>query len=203
MNDPEQNRTRLRAEMSARRAALGAAARIAAAEAVARSLEQLPEFMVDPAVAGYWAIRGELPLNLVVASLRGRGQHYYLPVLDDGASRTLRFAEYRTGDPLKANRYGIPEPRCATIEARDLDVVLLPLLAFDARGNRLGTGGGFYDSTFSYLRERSDVAKPLLVGVGYAFQQVDALLAEAWDVPLDYIATDETLLDCRNGPALT
>ena len=196
-------RSKLRAEMSARRAALGAAERIAAAEGVVRSLESLPEFMVDANVAGYWAVRGELPLNLVVASLHSRGQHYLLPVLDGDSPRGLRFAKYRTGDALKSNRFGIPEPRNAvTLDARQLDVVLLPLLAFDTRGHRLGTGGGFYESTFSFLRERSAPAKPLLVGIGYAFQQVESLSSESWDVPLDYVATERELIDCRElGPA--
>ena len=73
---------------------------------------------------------------------------------------------------------------------------VLPLLAFDGRGNRLGTGGGWYDTTFSFLREQPRPARPLLVGVAYAFQQVDALPAESWDVPLDYVATDTALVDC-------
>ncbi len=191
-------RTRLRAEMSARRAALSAAERIAAAEGMARSLERLPEFMVDANVAGYWAVRGEVPLNLVVASLHSRQQSYFLPVLDENASRTMRFAEYRTGAALKPNRFGIPQPSDATrIDARQLDVVLLPLLAFDRRGNRLGTGGGFYDTTFSFLRDRKEVGKPLLVGIGYAFQQVESLPSESWDVALDYVATDRELIDCN------
>ena len=180
--------------------ALGAAERINAAEGVARSLEQLPEFMVDANVAGYWAVRGELPLNLAVASLHSRGQHYLLPVLDENSPRCLRFARYRTGDALKSNRFGIPEPRNAVrIDARQLDLVLLPLLAFDARGNRLGTGGGFYDTTFSILRDRPAPAKPLLVGIGYAFQQVESLTAENWDVALDYIATERELITCFDG----
>ena len=191
-------RIRLRAEMSARRAALSAADRIAAAEGVARSLERLPEFMVDANVAGYWAVRGEVPLNLAVASLHSRGQHYFLPVLDANTPRSLRFAEYRTGDVLQPNRFGIPEPQdSAPIDAQRLDVVLLPLLAFDKRGNRLGTGGGFYDTTFSFLRDRKQVAKPLLVGIGYAFQQAESLSAENWDVALDYVATDSELIDCN------
>ena len=183
--------------MSARRAALSAAERIAAAEGVARSLERLPEFMVDANVAGYWAVRGEVPLNLAVASLHSRGQHYFLPVLDENTPRLLRFGEYRTGAALQPNRFGIPEPQDTLIDAQQLDVVLLPLLAFDKRGNRLGTGGGFYDTTFSFLRDRKDVAKPLLVGIGYAFQQVESLAAEDWDVALDYVATDRELIDCN------
>ena len=194
-------RAKLRADMAARRTALGAPARIAAAEGVMRSLEQLPEFMVDPDIAGYWAVRGEVPLNLAVARLASRGQHYFLPVLDDSVPRTLRFAEFVAGTALEPNRFGIPEPHeTATVPADQMDVVLLPLLAFDARGNRLGTGGGWYDSTFSFLREQARPARPLLVGVAYAFQQVEALPVESWDVPLDYIATDTALIECIAEP---
>ena len=183
--------------MAARRTALSAAERISAAEGVARSLERLPEFMVDANVAGYWAVRGEVPLNLAVASLHSRGQLYFLPVLDEHAPRTLHFIEYRTGAALTPNRHGIPEPQSgAKLDAPQLDIVLLPLLAFDTRGNRLGTGGGFYDATFAFLRDRITPRKPLLVGIGYAFQQVESLPAEHWDVPLDYIATDRDLIDC-------
>ena len=189
-------RSKLRSGMAARRTALGAAERIAAAEGVTRSLERLPEFMVDANVAGYWAVRGELPLNLVVAGLHSRGQHYFLPVLD--GPRALRFAEYRTGATLQPNRFSIPEPRDGPVlEAAQLDVVLLPLLAFDARGNRLGTGGGFYDTTFSFLRGREHASTPLLVGIGYAFQQAESLSAENWDVALDYVATERELIDCN------
>lgn len=191
------HRKRLRADMAARRTELGASARIAAATSVMHSLELLPEFMVDANVAGYWAVRGEVPLNLAVARLSSRGQRYFLPVLDESAPRTLRFAEFVAGAPLAPNRFGIPEPSdIETISAQQLDVVLLPLLAFDARGNRLGTGGGWYDTSFSFLREQPRPARPLLVGVGYAFQQVDALPVESWDVPLDYVATDRGLIDC-------
>jgi 5-formyltetrahydrofolate cyclo-ligase len=199
MQSPQDQTTRamLRADMAARRATLGAAARIAAATSVMRSLEQLPEFVVDPNVAGYWAVRGEVPLNLAVARLASREQHYFLPVLDESAPRRLRFAEFTAGAALVPNRFGIPEPRDThTISAQQLDVVLLPLLAFDARGNRLGTGGGWYDPTLSFLREQARPARPLLVGIGYAFQQVEALPAESWDVPLDCIATENGLIDC-------
>jgi 5-formyltetrahydrofolate cyclo-ligase len=202
VNDLPQDRIRLRAAMAAQRVALNAAQRIAAAEGVARSLERLPEFMVDPNVAGYWAVRGEVPLNLAVASLHSRGQKYFLPVLDQSTPRLLRFAEYKTGAALQPNRFGIPEPQdAALIDARRLDLVLLPLLAFDARGNRLGTGGGFYDTTFASLRDRKGAAKPLLVGVGYAFQQVESLPFEEWDVALDYIATERELIECRTEHA--
>lgn len=191
------NRTLLRARMSVRRSELAARQRVAAAAGVLHSLERLPEFMTDPRVAGYWAVRGELPLNLAVASLQRRGQGYFLPVL--GTARQLRFAEYEGGAALRSNRFGIPEPDVPVTEyraPRELDVILLPLLAFDRQGGRLGTGGGWYDASFAFLRDVPRPATPLLVGVGYAFQEVDAIPVEGWDVDLDYIATDAELIAC-------
>lgn len=192
------SRALLRARMSVRRNELEARQRVEAAAGVLHSLEKLPEFLTDANVAGYWAVRGELPLNLAVASLARRGQYYFLPVLDEG--RRLRFAEYRNGAALRSNRFGIPEPEIPPAEPReprDMDVILLPLLAFDRHGHRLGTGGGWYDTTLAFLRDSPRPAAPLLVGIGYAFQEVGAIPAETWDVRLDYIATDAELIACH------
>lgn len=196
MND---GRDLLRARMAVQREELDAKQRITAAAGVLRSLEMLPEFMVDTRIAGYWAVRGELPLNLAVASLARREQHYFLPVL--GTTRQLFFAEYATGTAVTHNRFGIPEPAVPAdrrLAPQDVDVILLPLLAFDRLGHRLGTGGGWYDSSLAFLREGPRPATPLLVGIGYAFQEVEAIPTEPWDVDLDYIATDAELIAC--GP---
>ncbi len=193
----DDERKTLRSELRERRRQLGAADRLAAAAAVVQSLERLPEFLTDPRVGGYWAIDGELPLHNVVAALRTRGQQYFLPCL--AGPRLLRFAAWRPGIHLEANRYGIPEPAGAdvgTIDGARLDVVLVPLLGFDRRGWRLGYGGGYYDTTFAALRERSAVASPVLVGIGYAAQELERITPAAWDVRLDYVATEAELIDC-------
>ena len=193
-----ESRALLRARMSARRNELDAKQRIAAAAGVLESLESLPEFVIDANVAGYWAVRGELPLNLAVASLTRREQQYFLPVL--GQARQLRFAEYREGARLQGNRFGIPEPEVPTEAlqtAGDMDVILLPLLAFDRKGHRLGTGGGWYDSSLAFLGNELRPARPLLVGIGYGFQEVEAVSIEPWDIDLDYVATDAELIACR------
>lgn len=196
------SRALLRARMSVRRNELDARQRIAAAAGVLRSLETLPEFMTDANVAGYWAIRGELPLNLAVASLRRRAQRYFLPIL--GPAHLLRFGEYAEGGRVTGNRFGIPEPEvpaAALREARDMDVILMPLLAFDRAGHRLGVGGGWYDRSLAFLRGRAEPAQPLLVGIGYAFQEAASIDAESWDVDLDYVATDAELIACRTSAA--
>ena len=196
-----ESRGLLRARMSVRRNELDARQRVAAAAGVLHSLENLPEFMTDANVAGYWAVRGELPLNLAVASLTRREQRYFLPVL--GEARQLRFAEYREGVPLRGNRFGIPEPDVAPEAlqtAADMDVILLPLLAFDRKGHRLGTGGGWYDASLAFLGNESRPIRPLLVGIGYTFQEVEAVPIQPWDIDLDYVATEAELIACRTDP---
>lgn len=171
-------------------------ARMLAAQGLRRSLESLPAFIQARRLAGYWACAGEIPLNLALAGLQRRHQQYFLPRL--AGERQLAFAGWNPGDDLVTNRYSIPEPtaQADTLPARDLEVVLVPLLAFDDLGNRLGTGGGFYDATFAFLGEGVRPARPLLIGVGYGFQQVERLEPQSWDVPMDAIATDEKLIHC-------
>jgi 5-formyltetrahydrofolate cyclo-ligase len=192
-----EQRPALRKTLRERRAAVPASERIAAAQALVAQLEQVPEFMTDRRIGGYWAVDGELPLMALMGGLRARGQVYYLPVV--GAGRQLRFAAWRPGDPIATNnRYGIPEPVCAPADLLapgELDVVVVPLLGFDRRGHRLGFGGGYYDRSFAYLHGRTDVGKPVLIGVGYALQEVDALDVQPWDVHLDYVATERELID--------
>ncbi|MGB0132494.1 5-formyltetrahydrofolate cyclo-ligase [Dokdonella sp.] len=187
----------LRASLRERRKALTAAERIAAAEGVASSLAQLADFIVDELIAGYWAIDGELPLHVVVGQLSQRGQRYCLPRIS--GPRELSFVPWSAGAELESNRYGIPEPVCTEqdlLAPQALDIVLVPLLGFDRMGHRIGYGGGYYDASFSFLRDRAEAERPLLVGIGYAAQQLDAIETEEWDVKLDYIATEKELIDC-------
>jgi 5-formyltetrahydrofolate cyclo-ligase len=197
MSNAAGDRAAWRKHLRAMRAKLNASERMAAADALAATLEQLPEFLVDRRIAGYWAVAGEMPLHAAYASLRKRDQHYYLPVIDD--SDTLQFAVWKPGAALRHNRYGIPEPEVASaqlLQPTGLDVVLLPLLGFDRGGNRLGMGAGYYDRSFGFLREARRPAPPVLVGIGYHFQEMPGLASEPWDVRLDFVATDRELIAC-------
>ena len=104
----------------------------------------------------------------------------------------------RFSDPrrrVEANRFGIPESIAAELlEATSLDVVLLPVVAFDRLGHRLGTGGGYYDRTFAFRQGSS--SPPLLIGIAYAFQEVDAIEVAAWDVDLDWVVTEREAIEC-------
>ena len=174
-----------RAALRARRRAIPASSRIAAAERLAR---QLLPLLPAGHVAGYWAVDGELPLHVLQLQLPAQCS-YCLPVLRE-PDQALRFAPWRSGDALVANRFGIPEPDVppqALLQARDMAAIVMPLTGFDAAGHRLGMGGGWYDRTLAFRREGS--APPLLIGVGFDEQQVDALPVQPWDVPPDIICT--------------
>lgn len=196
MDAPAQRRE-LRQRLAEQRRALSPAERIAAAQGLRRSLEQLPEYFTDARVAGYWASHGELPLNLVIPPLANRGQQFLLPVI--GRGKRLHFAPWQSGDAVQPNRYGIPEPAAPgeLLEPFQLDLVLVPLLGFDRRGRRLGHGGGYYDRSFAFLNEQVRPTEPLLVGIAYAFQELPEVDEEDWDVPLDFVATERELIDCH------
>lgn len=195
MSDP---RDRLRREIRKRRAALPAATRIEAADALAERIAELPELITDDRIAGYWAVHGELPLHRVVTAMVRRGAQYHLPVVCDG--QRLRFAPWAPGKPLVPNRFGIPEPAIKNSRAAaapdTMELVLVPLLAFDRRGNRLGSGAGYYDRSFAFLRAGERPREPLLVGIAYGFQEVEQLQPQPWDVKLDFVCTEDELIEC-------
>lgn len=195
MTAPSDARTRLRADMRQRRLALPARERMVAAEALATHLRALPEMEEAGYVAGYWAVQGEISLHALLSP--APGFVYCLPCLT--VDHRLRFAPWRFGDALVQNRYGIPEPDLMSeslLAPQDMQAVLVPLTAFGACGTRLGAGGGYYDRSFAFLREQPRPARPLLIGVGYDFQEAPELAAESWDVPMDLIVTDARVLRC-------
>ena len=182
------DRDQLRRELRARRRELPAAQRIAAADALAARLLDLPFAPERGYVAGYWAMDGEIALHAWQLRL-SRGCVYCLPVLGDGD--TLRFAPWRPGDALATNRFGIPEPDVeptSALPASEMALVAMPLVGFDANGTRLGMGGGWYDRSFAF--RQTSPAPPWLVGVGFEAQRMDKIDVEAWDVRADAICTE-------------
>lgn len=183
-----QDRATLRARLREQRRALPAAQRIAAAQALAGRLLDLPFAPQQGYVAGYWAMDGEIALHAWQVALPP-GVSYCLPVLHQG--RRLRFAPWRSGQPLAQNRYGVPEPQVepeALLPPEAMHLVALPLVGFDTAGQRLGMGAGWYDRSFAF--RRASPAPPWLVGVGFALQRLEAIEPAPWDVALDAICTE-------------
>ena len=189
----------LRQQLRQRRRALPAAERIAAADALAERLLALPFAPQQGYVAGYWAMDGEIALHRWQLSLPS-GVHYCLPMLHE---RTLRFAPWRPGQALSANRYGIPEPDIDPADAlppEAMALVVAPLVGFDQAGHRLGMGGGWYDRSFAF--RHSQTPPPWLVGVGFSVQQVETLPVQDWDIPVDAVCTESaTHFSAESFPA--
>ena len=183
-------RGQLRRRIRRQRRALPAHRRAALAGALARRSDTAPLWLHSNRIGCYWAVDGEMDLYPLIKKLWARGKSVYTPVL---RGPRLWFLPLRPDSRLRKNRFGIPEPIAgpgARCPPRWLDVVMMPLVAFDLRGNRLGMGGGYYDRTFAYLRERRYLRKPVLIGVAYEFQRLPRLAVAPWDVPLAGVATE-------------
>lgn len=127
------------------------------------------------------------------------GKHVYLPVLSSDRHGRLEFARYLPDSRMLPNRFNIPEPQVvpgSLVSARALDLALTPLVGFDSTGGRLGMGGGYYDRTFAFLRNRRHWKKPHLIGLAYDFQRVSHLERKAWDVPLEAVVTETGIRLC-------
>ena len=157
---------------------------------------RLPAFLNSRRIACYLANDGEIDPRFIIATAWKLRKQVYLPVLSPFLSK-LYFAPYRSGMAMSKNRYGIDEPTCRPVEwvtAWQLDLMLLPLVAFDDNGNRLGMGGGFYDRTLAYRRSRTRSLRPKLIGLAHELQREEQLNTNSWDIPLDMIATEQRII---------
>jgi 5-formyltetrahydrofolate cyclo-ligase len=186
----------LRTQIRAARRALPPDQQRRAADSLVRHVSRLPCFVNSQRIALYYPDNGEIDPTGLLQLAWSMKKSCYLPVLHHVNGNRLRFALVRPGTRLVKNRYGIPEPEHGPrqwLMARQLDLILLPLVAFDAQANRLGMGGGYYDLTLSFLRHRSLWKRPRLLGAAHELQKVDRLTTEPWDVPLDGVVTDKAL----------
>jgi 5-formyltetrahydrofolate cyclo-ligase len=196
---PDAARRSLRAGLVARRRAVSPGERAHASRLVAENVERFLHLKSHWRIAAYAALPWELDAGPLIERARGRGCRIYLPRIDrPRSSRAMRFLELR--GPLKRNRLGIDEPDdTPALGARWLDMVFLPLVGFDRFGLRLGTGGGFYDRAFAFRHARKSWHAPRLIGLAYAFQEVERITPAAHDVPLDAVITEKGILRCATG----
>ncbi|MBI5041761.1 MAG: 5-formyltetrahydrofolate cyclo-ligase [Gammaproteobacteria bacterium] len=182
--------------MRAARRALTEHERWQCAHDCARHLLNHHAFRNARRIAAYLPADGELDTAPLIERAWEMGKRVYLPVLLPHGENRLWFARYTPDTHLVDNRFGIPEPaRAAHTRASPLalDLVLTPLVAFDAHGHRLGMGGGFYDRSFAYLRHHTRWLRPRLIGLAYDFQRHARLPSQPWDVPLHAVVTDRHL----------
>lgn len=186
------DRQDIRSHIRHLRQSLSAEQQQTAAEQVAEHALNFVPIQQAQSVAIFLSVDGELNTRPLIAKLWQQKKQVYLPVLHPFSRGQLLFLRYQPDTPLQTNRLRIPEPALNILNLRplsELDVVLMPLVAFDHHGQRLGMGGGFYDRTLQNWRQQRFTP----IGLAHDCQQVDALPVAEWDVPLSALITPSKL----------
>jgi 5-formyltetrahydrofolate cyclo-ligase len=193
MSEVQTAKAELRREMIARRDALPADVRSAVAEAIAARPSPVAA-APGAIVSGFMPMKGEINPLPLMKTFSGRGARLALPVIA-GRGRPLVMRAWNFGEPLVSGVWGIREPPVQAAEVEP-DIVLVPLVAFDRAGRRLGYGGGYYDLTITRLRAR----KPIVaMGIAYAVQEIAEVPAAPHDAALDLVLTEREIIDLRGG----
>jgi 5-formyltetrahydrofolate cyclo-ligase len=182
--------------MRARRATQSPDEQIRAAARLATHVTRTPLYRASHKIACYLPINGEIDPRIVIERIWQTRKTCYLPLVPHHAHKPLWFAPVEPDTPLVDNRFGVPEPLVGVrelVRARTLDLILLPLVCFDKKGNRLGMGSGFYDRTLAFLRNREHWKKPHAVGLAHDFQCIDGFDVDPWDIPLTAVITDKDI----------
>ena len=183
----------LRATMREMRRALAASACADLSYAAARHVLQSPLWKKACSVAMYVAVRGELDTGPLLQAAWQSGKQVLLPQCVMEGSAALRFMPCQGPEILTPGAFGIPEPQDPTLAGmREIvpDLIIVPGIAFDRKGARLGQGGGFYDRYFF----RPEIAGVPRIGYIYAFQLVDCLPQDPWDLSVDAVCTEHGII---------
>jgi 5-formyltetrahydrofolate cyclo-ligase len=181
----------LRREALARRDSLPRDMRAAAARTIAE--RPFPCAVAAGAiVSGFMPLKSEINPMPLMRRLADAGAQLALPAVA-GRGKPLTMRAFAFGEPLVAGVWGIREPGP---DAREVfpDIVIVPLLAFDRAGRRLGYGAGYYDMTIAGLRARKPV---IAVGIAFAAQEIPHVPTTARDAALDLVLTEHEVIDCR------
>jgi 5-formyltetrahydrofolate cyclo-ligase len=189
---PAASKRELRREALARRDALPAAERMQAAEAIATRAFPVPA--AGAVVSGFMPIKSEISPLPLMRKLEAAGARLALPVVA-GAGQPLIMRAWAFREPLAAGVWGIrePPPQAPVVAP---DVLIVPLLAFDRAGHRIGYGAGYYDLTIAGLRASKSV---VAIGIAFAAQEIDDVPTTPRDARLDLVLTEREVIDCRNS----
>jgi len=185
-------RAAIRRRMREARRAIDPDRRSSAAQAVADRVAALGLPRPGTRVATYIPLDGEMDPAPLVGLARARGCPVYAPVITSFGRRQMRFRALPPGQQvIRRNRWGIAEPAGSEcLDGRWFGLVIVPCVAFDATGSRLGMGAGFYDRHFAFLMQRSSWRRPRLLGLAFDLQRVEQLPQCSWDVPLWGVVTE-------------
>jgi len=191
----------IRKDIQAKRAKLEKKIQVESSQQICQRI--LNSSVLDDAIhiAFYLPVRGEADPTYLQTLKQLPEKQFYLPILSATNKNHLEFVRYNKQTPMKLNRFKIPEPdvssNCTLKDPHKLDAVIMPLVAVDRVGNRIGMGGGFYDRTFAF--RKTEYCKPQLIAFAYDFQLIDQQTPQSWDVPTDYIALQSEFIqiDCN------
>ena len=139
-------------------------------------------------IALYWSVNCEISANSLISYFIKEGSQCFLPVIsNDKGSKLLEFSFYKKESPIIKNRFGIPEPiKSKFVDLNEIDIVFLPCVCFDSKGNRIGMGGGYFDNTLSKLPNKRNTQ---FIMLAYDFQEVESCLPERHDIKADACLT--------------
>ncbi|WP_342220539.1 5-formyltetrahydrofolate cyclo-ligase [Rickettsiella endosymbiont of Miltochrista miniata] len=160
---------------------------------ITEQLSHHPLFLQSQTIASYIAIQKEIDPSALIQIAWQNKQTCYLPILQ---RQQLVFCEYQAHTLLKKNHFNIPEPPLsanACIAAENIDLVLVPLVGFTEKGQRLGMGAGFYDRSFAFLLNYPRSTRPFLLGLAYEWQKLASFTEKSWDVPLNAVITEKQI----------
>jgi 5-formyltetrahydrofolate cyclo-ligase len=166
-----------------------------AGKALCRRMQGFPPYRQARFICVYLSVASEISTAALLRMANRDGKRCFVPVLHPWQPRKMVFVLYKAGERLRRNRWGIAEPALGLqnrLTADKFDLVMMPLLAFDQQGRRLGMGQGFYDRAFAFRRVTR--CKPLLLGLAHECQQtLLPLPAQPWDVDMDAVATPKRI----------
>jgi 5-formyltetrahydrofolate cyclo-ligase len=188
-------KARLRKDMRSKRQSLSNDTRRSFDHAINQNLLNLVTHAGITSLSAFWPFDGEPDLRPALLSLHEMNVKVTLPVIDDDpAAVRLLFRQWNPSDRMINNHYGIEQPREGeSVRLEDLDLVLLPLVAWNEKGHRLGMGAGYYDRTFSKLAHKE---QPLRVGIAYELQKNPSIPTDPWDIGLHQVITENGRFTC-------
>lgn len=190
----------IREKMQRRRKGLGLVHMTQTAQAAAARAVLINEFLSAEHIGCYLSIEGELDPMPLMHCAQTLNKKLYLPVMGAATEKSekpaiLEFHAYTVGDPLLKGLHGISGPAHRSSLMREissLDLIFLPLVAFDENCNRLGRGAGHYDRTLNQVKEKQG-RLPFLIGLAYDFQKIPEIIPDQWDVPLNMVITETSV----------
>ena len=187
----------LRRELRRQRGAMTAAQRRDAGQQLVRHALRHRLLTRARRIGVYIPANSEIDVLPLLQRALGMGIKCHLPIVPGRRRKKLWFTRLGDRPAWVLNRYGIPEyhaPPARKGRAYQLETLFMPLLGFDARGWRIGMGGGYYDASLAGLARRRFLRKPRLIGVAFSTQQVDRIPRDPWDIPLDGVLTERGYL---------